>query len=231
MTGARCSVTENEIAAWVCGDVEEPRQTEIAVHLGTCRGCCEQATEYVGVKEVLESLDDEDVLRWHRFGTPFGTMYAASTERGLSRVSWSQPGVRAFEEQLEQRFPGVPVIHDRDALEPVERQIVEYFEGERTGFDLDVDLRSVSDFDRRVLDVTARIPYGEVLPYAEVARRIGRPRASRAVGGALGRNPVAIVVPCHRVIRTDGSLGGYGGGVQYKKRLLGIEGQGALFGS
>jgi methylated-DNA-[protein]-cysteine S-methyltransferase len=127
---------------------------------------------------------------------------------------------------MEERFPGRPVVRDGERLVEAERELREYFAGERSSFDLPVDLSSLSPFDRRVLEVAFRtIRFGEVVPYAELAKRIGKPKAARAVGGALGRNPVAIVVPCHRVVRSDGSLGGYGGGVRYKERLLEIEGR------
>ena len=101
----------------------------------------------------------------------------------------------------------------------------EYFAGTRTVFDQDVDLSVLSDFERSVLQTAREIPYGEVIPYAELARRIDKPKASRAVGNALGHNPVAIVVPCHRIVRSDGSLGGYTGGVEFKRKLLAIEGR------
>ena len=83
----------------------------------------------------------------------------------------------------------------------------------------------MTDFQRAVLTELQSVGFGEVIPYSELARRIGRPGASRAVGNALNKNPVGIIVPCHRIVRADASLGGYGGGVQYKKRLLTIEGR------
>lgn len=156
-------------------------------------------------------------------------MYAARTARGLSRISWQQPGLGAFEAYLEGRYPHVPVIRDADALEEVEEEMEEYFGGDLEQFTVAVDLSDLGDFQRAVLDETARIPFGEVIPYGELARRIDRPGAARAVGNALGANPVAIVVPCHRIVASDGSLGGYTGGVQCKRRLLEVEGRRDLF--
>lgn len=187
-----------------------------------------QATEFAAVRAVVAACRAEAVLRWHSFPTPFGTMYVAATERGLTRVSWSR-GARSFVRELEQRFPGRVVVRDPGALAETERQLREYFAGTRSRFELPVDLGSLSPFDRRVLGTAAStIPYGEVVPYGELARRIARPHAARAVGGALGRNPVAIVVPCHRVVHSDGSLGGYGAGIAYKKKLLALEGRNDL---
>ena len=127
-------------------------------------------------------------------------------------------------EGLREEFPDRPALRDPDALADVERQLAEYFAGSRRRFDLEVDLRPLTRFQRRVLEAAREIPYGRVVPYAELARRIGRPRASRAVGNALGHNPVGIVVPCHRVVKSDGGLGGYTGGVEFKERLLALEG-------
>ena len=109
-------------------------------------------------------------------------------------------------------------------LDGVRRQLDEFFAGRRTAFDVPVDLGLCAPFGRAVLEQTARIPFGSTSTYREVAVALGRPGASRATGNALGANPVPIVVPCHRVLRTGGGLGGYTGGLAIKERLLGIEG-------
>lgn len=101
-------------------------------------------------------------------------------------------------------------------------QLEQYFAGERTEFDLELDPAG-TPFERRVWDELRAIPYGETTSYAEIARRIGRPGASRAVGRANGRNPIAVIVPCHRVIGSDGSLTGYAGGIEMKRALLDLE--------
>ncbi len=100
----------------------------------------------------------------------------------------------------------------------------EYFDRQRASFDLPVDLSTVSPFVQRVLHATARVPFGRLVSYKAIARDIGEPGATRAVGNALGHNPVPIVIPCHRVIRSDGSLGGYTGGTSIKRHLLTLEG-------
>jgi methylated-DNA-[protein]-cysteine S-methyltransferase len=113
----------------------------------------------------------------------------------------------------------------RPADEPfadVRRQLSEYFDGERDEFDVPLGMTG-TPFQRRVWQALQRIPYGETTTYGELARRLGRPSASRAVGLANGRNPIAVIVPCHRVIGSDGSLTGYGGGVERKRLLLELE--------
>jgi methylated-DNA-[protein]-cysteine S-methyltransferase len=117
----------------------------------------------------------------------------------------------------------------RRADEPfgaVRDQLDEYFAGERTEFELAVELRG-TPFQRKVWNALREIPYGTTISYGELARRVGRPNGARAVGAANGRNPVAVVVPCHRVIGADGSLTGFGGGVERKRLLLGLEAQSA----
>ncbi|MBI4541145.1 MAG: methylated-DNA--[protein]-cysteine S-methyltransferase [Gemmatimonadetes bacterium] len=225
MSRSPCPVPEDQVLAYVAGDLPEEEELAFAEHLAECDECCEQAAEFVALRVALPACCADDVVRWHSFATPFGTMYVAATEKGLARVSWQQRGPDSFVRELEGRFPGRPVVRDPHALAEAERELREYFGGTRSQFDLPVDLSTLSPFDRRVLEKARTIEFGHVVPYAELARRIARPSAARAVGNALGRNPVAIVVPCHRVVRSDGSLGGYGGGVEYKERLLTIEGR------
>ena len=111
----------------------------------------------------------------------------------------------------------------RRLAERAREELSEYFEGKRAFFSVPVDLSEVPDFQKKVLDAARRIPFGEVRPYAWVAQRIGHPRAVRAVGTALGRNPVPFIVPCHRVLQTGGGLGGYLFGTDVKSRLLSLE--------
>lgn len=221
-----CTRTEEEVLAYVCGELPGTEEVDMALHLGECLPCREQAVEFTALTRELPACCAADAVRWHRFSSAFGTMYVAATDRGLVKVSWQQRDDEAFVGWLERRFAGCPVVRDDEFLAEAERQLREYFAGQRSCFDLPVDLSVLSPFQRRVLETALQtIPFGQVVPYAELARRIGRPKAARAVGGALGRNPVAIVVPCHRVVRGDGGLGGYGGGVEWKERLLALEGR------
>lgn len=230
MTKIACTYTDEDVLAFVAGDLAESDELAMAVHLGECGECRDQAAEFTALHRTLDACSDDDVVRWHDFETPFGRTYAALTGTGLARISWRENEPDAFVGGLEKSFPGRPVIHERRGLEAAERQLAEYFAGSRKRFDLPVDLAAASEFDRRVLDVVRAIPFGGVRTYADIARGIGSPSAARAVGNAVGRNPAPIVVPCHRVVRSDGTLGGYsGGGVEYKRRLLAIERVGDLF--
>lgn len=155
--------------------------------------------------------------------TPVGTLGIAAGPAGLCRVSFVK-GEDDFLAELLEAFGEQPVVRS-SRLDEARRALERYFSGRRLDFaDLAVDLSELSPFERRVLGATARIPPGRVATYAEVARRAGNARASRAAGNALHKNPVAIVVPCHRVLRADGSLGGYGGGLPIKEWLLKHEG-------
>jgi methylated-DNA-[protein]-cysteine S-methyltransferase len=121
---------------------------------------------------------------------------------------------------------GPPEAPEARLIDKAKQQLDEYLSGKRKEFDLPVDWREMGSFQHRVLEVTANIPFGQVLTYADVARKIGQPAATRAVGAALGANPVAIIIPCHRVVGSDRSLHGFGapGGVQTKEWLLTKEG-------
>lgn len=219
--------TESVVLAFSEGELGGDEGLAVARHLGVCPDCRERAADFRTLQEAVSCLSPADAVRWHVFESPAGPAYVAATERGLARLSWTRDhDAGSFRRELEDRFPGRPVIRDRESLEEVQRELEEYFSGRRSSFDLPVDLSRVSDFERRVLrTLRTDVAFGEVIPYGELARRIGRPGAARAVGNALGKNPVAIVVPCHRVIRSDGSLGGYTGGLEFKRRLLAIEGR------
>jgi methylated-DNA-[protein]-cysteine S-methyltransferase len=151
--------------------------------------------------------------------SPFGPMLAATTRRGLVMLSYGTDGKRL--EELASRVS--PRILE-SPLDDVRRQLDEYFEGRRQAFDLRIDLSLTDGFALKVLKATSRIPFGRVSTYKDVARRAGNARASRAAGNALGSNPIPIVVPCHRVVRTGGGLGGYTGGLGRKEWLLELEG-------
>lgn len=171
--------------------------------------------------------------------TPVGPLHAAATEEGvigLELRTTDEAFVAAVRERTRRRV--VP-SGDPDAtpgarahLTELEREIAEHVAGTRDAFEVPVVLEGCSDWDRRVLEGVRTIPRGETASYGEVARRIGKPGAARAVGGAVGRNPIGLLIPCHRVIAGDGTLGGYGGSwfgsreelLELKERLLALEG-------
>lgn len=156
--------------------------------------------------------------------SPAGTLLLAGTPRGLVRLAYLDRGEHedVVLEQLAARVsPRILAAPRR--LDDARRELDEYFEGQRRQFDLTLDWQLTHGFGRRVLQATARIPFGSVSTYKQVATQAGSPRASRAAGNALGANPIPIIVPCHRVLHTTGGLGGYTGGLERKRLLLAIE--------
>ena len=157
-----------------------------------------------------------EAIHYSRIDSPVGPLLLAISERGLVALEFDRGKVAAG------------WVESPERTAPYARQLEEYFAGRRRRFDLPLDLRG-TDFQKRCWQELLKIPYGETRSYAAIARAIGNPAAVRAVGLANGQNPIAIIVPCHRVIGSDGSLTGYGGGLETKRKLLELEG--ALSGS
>ena len=155
------------------------------------------------------------------FESPFGALTVAGTRKGLVRVAFPEETLvlERIAERLSPRIVEAPA-----SLDPVRRELDEYFTGARHDFAVALDWTLISGFSERVLRATAAIPYGEVSNYGAVASAAGSPRGSRAAGNALGANPIPIVIPCHRVLRSGGVLGGYAGGPERKRLLLELEG-------
>ena len=153
--------------------------------------------------------------------SPLGPLLVAATPRGLVRLAYT-PGDEVLEDLAARLSPRVLEAPER--LDDARRELDEYFDGRRAEFDLPIDWSLTRGFAGKVLRQTARIGFGQTSTYAEVASRAGSPRAVRAAGNALGANPVPVVVPCHRVLRTGGALGGYTGGTERKQFLLRLEG-------
>jgi methylated-DNA-[protein]-cysteine S-methyltransferase len=152
--------------------------------------------------------------------SPVGRLLVAATPRGLVRVAYLDAGEDAVLEALAAR------ISPRVIAAPLDRErreLDEYLAGGRREFEMPLDWQLARGFGRRVLEATARIPYGSVSTYKQVATEAGNPRASRAAGNALGANPLPIVVPCHRILHSTGGLGGYTGGLDRKRHLLDLE--------
>jgi methylated-DNA-[protein]-cysteine S-methyltransferase len=183
------------------------------------------------VPSVLAAAEAAGLLdiAYARIDSPLGALLVAGTPAGLIRVSYleaqsAQPqGEDAVLAQLAERV-SPRILRAPARLDAARRELDEYFAGRRRSFDLALDLRLIGPFARQVLAVTAAIPYGEVSSYARVAAAAGSPRGSRAAGNALGSNPLPIVLPCHRVLRSTGALGGYTGDLERKIALLELEG-------
>jgi methylated-DNA-[protein]-cysteine S-methyltransferase len=154
--------------------------------------------------------------------SPLGDLLVATTERGLCRIVYDAEPER--EEERLARAYGLRVLRSPRAVDQARRQLDDYFEGRLRRFELPLDLRSLADFNREILRELADVPYGQLTTYGALAARAGRPRAARAVGTVMNRNPLPIVLPCHRVVGSTGKLVGYGGGLERKEQLLRLEG-------
>ncbi len=166
-----------------------------------------EAASAAGLLDVAYDLTD----------SPIGELLVAATEHGLCAIEF-----RPDLDELARTF-GARVLRVPGKLDDVRRQLDEYFEQRRESFDIELDLR-VTPFFREVLAELARVPYGHVETYGALARKVGRPNAARAVGGVMNRNPIPIVLPCHRIVGSNGSLVGYAGGLHVKEALLRLEG-------
>lgn len=161
----------------------------------------------------------------YRYGfveTPLGRFRAVVGSRGLLCVELRPDSLEALERRLERALGGSVTLARHDG-EPVLRQIAEYAAGKRRRFQTRVDWSLARGFQRRVLIALAKVRFGRTLSYGELASRAGRPGAARAVGGAMAKNPIPLVVPCHRVLAAGGKIGGFGGGLPMKRALLALE--------
>jgi len=163
-----------------------------------------------------------EIVHTAEFETPVGTLRVASTRLGVAYLALPRQSGRGFEGWRARCAPEARCEAAWGPNRAAIAQIREFLEGKRRAFDLPLDLRG-TPFQKAVWAAVARIPYGETRSYGAVARAVGRPTAVRPVGAANGANPVPLLVPCHRVVQADGTLGGYGGGLALKKRLLALE--------
>ena len=164
-----------------------------------------------------------DIAYWSAFTSPLGTCYVAATKKGVCRLTVPAETREHFFVWLYEHFEVDRVLpHPGPGMECVE-QIGAYLTGERTRFEMHLDIRG-TDFQRAAWDAVQRIPYGTTITYRDLAREMGTPKGYQAVGAAIGQNPIPIIVPCHRVVGSDGSLTGYISGVHTKEWLLRHEG-------
>lgn len=164
-------------------------------------------------------------INYVTFSTCLGIFYVAAYRGKIVRIDLGKGEEGKFLAWLKSHFPDASLAKKRDdggILENAEKQIIEYAEGRRRKFDLPLVIIG-TDFQIKIWNQLAKIPWGETRTYGQVAKSAGNPKASRAVGGACNKNPIPIVIPCHRVVGSDGSLVGFGGGLDMKKKLLEME--------
>lgn len=244
MKALSCDEVVQQLPLLVIGDLTADEEHDLDVHALDCAECAVEIAESRRLAALLDELpavDDLDeriamalpALRqrisaalprhagYDRIDSPIGPLFLVVSAQGLCAVRFNdtEGGVSEWAEQSD-----LILSHDSDEVRPYAQQLHEYFDRERTTFDFPIDLSTASPFVQRVLRATAKVPFGRLASYKTIARDIGDPKATRAVGNALGHNPVPIVIPCHRVIRSDGSLGGYTGGTKIKRKLLSLEG-------
>ncbi len=236
-----CDVAEGAMPDLVFGDLTQADEDWVRLHTLSCRYCSEVLRSLEDVCTSLDACNDQLCdeaagklpparvalgLPEARYGyteTPLGDVLIAASDAGICEISYLANHDR-YESLREIERRGFLVYENASAVQPAIEQLHEYFEHERKDFSLPLDLTGVTPFTRDVLMATNAIPYGKVQTYGEVATTIGKPRASRAVGNALGRNPIPVIIPCHRVILSSGAMGWYTGGPEIKRTLLGIEG-------
>jgi len=201
-------------------------------------GCCHRGCGRLGGRHRREASVPYDVavltsrgmfdragcssIRFTSLETPVGSIFIGVTDAGVCDVSLNKASEQSYRAEFLRRVP--EVRRDDIGLVAVAHQVQAYFSGALTRFELPLDLRHVTPFTVRVLRETRKIQFGQLTSYGAIAVRIGSLGSSRAVGGALGRNPVPIIIPCHRVISADGGIGGFTGGLRAKCVLLGLEG-------
>jgi len=186
----------------------------------TLENAIDSAINRVTARAAEEGLLD---VAYTTADSPFGPLLLAQTRRGLVRVGLPNQDAEELLVDLSERV-SPRVLEAPAQLDEARRELDLYFEGKLDRFDLPLDWRLSGGFRQRVLRAIDRIPYGQTRSYTEMARKAGNERAVRAAGSACGSNPIPLVVPCHRVLRTGGALGGYGGGLPMKRALLELEG-------
>ncbi|MFQ5829633.1 MAG: methylated-DNA--[protein]-cysteine S-methyltransferase [Candidatus Methylomirabilia bacterium] len=244
----RCLKIQPDLLGAAIGEATPAAVRRVQGHLDRCAPCREEFNRYQAVEEVVRALRTEPVratriarareklesrladlqsrlLTYRIFPSPLGNILIARSDQGVSLVEYLARGA-TFKSSRLSRLAGFEVVEDGDEMETLHLELLEFLNGKRTRFEWPLDLRLArSDFHRAVLQATSKIPYGAVVSYAGMASTVGKPAAVRAVAQALRWNPLPIVVPCHRIVGTSGSLTGYAGNrVDLKQRLLAAEG-------
>ncbi len=245
---AQCVRIEDDLLATAIGEAAPGAGQRVERHIATCASCRREFENYRAVDSAVIALREAPfatghaaeararlesqladlrrrMLAYRIFPSPLGHILIAQSELGIALVEYLE-GARSLRASCLSHESGVELVEGGGELETAYRELLEYLQGRRKRLTWPLDLRLArSDFQRTTLQATAAIPYGAVVPYAAIAQEIGRAPAVRAVAQALRWNPLPIVIPCHRVIGTSGSLTGYAGGkVGLKHKLLSVEG-------
>jgi methylated-DNA-[protein]-cysteine S-methyltransferase len=242
-----CDLACDAMPAHVAGDLTDRDEVWLHEHTEDCTYCKNELRRYDTLDDMLARCCAVDATAtpppltfprrtrvWYtRIVSPIGDLILAVTAEGLREIEFGSNVADAeYAARVRQRN-AEPIrlerIEDatsevRAVLERAAAQLREYFGGQRDRFDVPLDWGQMAPFQRAVLEATAAVPFGQLDTYAGIARRIGKPRATRAVGNALGRNPIPVILPCHRIVRSDHSIGGYTGGLGIKEHLLSHEG-------
>jgi len=243
-------INEDQVMALYLGDLTGDEERRLHRHVSDCPGCHRQFSLYReilgGVETLVRQMGGgraealratiknkmrEKQIYYEFMQHPLtGLMMAAVTNRGVCMVQFTGKAPFEIEEMLRRRQPEVWIKRDQLMTAAIIQELQLYLQRKLNRFTLPIDWRFVAgDFQRQVLQLTSRIPYGQIYTYGEIAKKLGKPKSSQAVGQALGANPIPILIPCHRVVASGGKLGGFSGradeeGLNLKRRLLQLEG-------
>ncbi|MCA9860175.1 MAG: methylated-DNA--[protein]-cysteine S-methyltransferase [Thermomicrobiales bacterium] len=233
-----CDICCEAIPGYVCGDLRQFDAAWLEEHTASCGYCRNELTGFRRLDHLLNEYESHrceavtappfrgrtrEVAHYGTMDSPLGVLLIAVTDQGVCEIDFGRNQTLAdFQDRMRER--GFDLVPDQEAIRPVVEQLSEYFQGTRSTFDVSIDFSGLTPFARDVLQATAAVPFGGLATYSEIARRISNPGASRAVGNALGRNPIPIILPCHRIVPADRSIGNYTGGVDIKVTLLSLEG-------
>jgi O-6-methylguanine DNA methyltransferase len=220
----------------VLGDLTPPDKAWVFEHTRRCNYCARMLGGYQRIDDALDRINldlsvqapvakvgSSRIAGYGAVESPVGPLMIAFSDKGVCEIAF---GEHETQEQFlhHLRTRGFRPVPNQTAIATVAEQLSEYFRGERNHFEVPLDVSGITPFTQDVLKATSEVPFGHLTSYRGIAERIGKPSATRAVGNALGRNPIPVIIPCHRIVRSDSSLGGYTGGVRIKERLLTLEG-------
>jgi len=243
-------INEDQVMALYLGELTRDEEQRLHHHVSDCPGCNREFTLYREILGGVETLVQQmggrhaEILRasikskmrakqiYYEFiqHPVIGALMVAVTNQGVCMAQFTDHSPFEIEEMLKKRQPEAWIKRDQLMTAAIRQELQSYLQRKLNRFTIPIDWRFVmGDFQQQVLKITSRIPYGQVYTYGEIAKKIGKPKASQAVGQALGANPIPILIPCHRVVASGGKLGGFSGrqgeaGVQLKKKLLQLEG-------